>query len=134
MHIPVFISEEEFLHLLNDGQIVDVVIGRSHDEGNIYMIVKIQNGYTIKEHMEGGEYIINHKSSVKHWDRIKAINSVVGNTRLIDIDILRHTPLLVTQSTPKDKFLLIDEQGQYVVNKNATCLFLKELNEINSKK
>ncbi|NDV96453.1 hypothetical protein D0T84_16250 [Dysgonomonas sp. 521] len=55
-------SKEEFFELLKNGQIVDarnggLVIGRSHNEGNIYMIVENENGYIVNAHMEGGEFL-----------------------------------------------------------------------------
>ncbi|MDR1718448.1 MAG: hypothetical protein LBS20_21635 [Prevotella sp.] len=133
------ISFEDFENLSNQDFIVDareggLIIGRSHDEGNIYVIIPVKDGYNYVHPVEGGEYIVNHISSMKHWDRIRFINSHKASDCTIHIDILRKTPLLVTQGRIADKLLLIHQEGQYVVNKRAACLFLEELNAINSDK
>ena len=54
----MFISKKEFEQLCKEGKVVDarrggLVIGRSHDEGNIYMIQEYLNGYRVINNMEG---------------------------------------------------------------------------------
>lgn len=135
--LGLFITKQEFEQLSRQGRIVDarrggLVIGRSHDEGNIYMIQQYLTGYRVINHMEGGEYIICHDAIMKHKDRIEYINSLQMRCQNVDIDVLRHTPLLVTRMEgPYDKFLLFDVRIQYVVNKGSTCFFLEELNRLN---
>ena len=96
------------------------------------MIKQCDSGYKVINHMEGGEYVVCHEAIMKHKDRIEFINSLQMDCRNVDIDVLRHTPLLVTQREGMyDKFLLFDVRVQYVVNKGSTCFFLEELNRLN---
>lgn len=135
--LGLFITKQEFEQFFSQGLVVDarrggLVIGRSHDEGNIYMIQQYLTGYRVINYMEGGEYVICHEAIMKHKDRIEYINSLQMTCKIVDIDILRHTPLLVTaQPGPHDKFLLFDVRRQFVVNKGSTCYFLEELNRLN---
>lgn len=108
------ISAQEFEQLSKEGRIVDarrggLVVGRSHDEGNIYMLQKCGEGYRIINHMEGGEYVICHEALMAHKDRIISMNNKQMKCKFVDIDVLRHTPLLVTaQKGDYDKFLLFN--------------------------
>lgn len=138
MNDSVFISGEKFLDLLNEGMIVDardggLVIGRSHKDGNIYMIRQLfdSDNYEIFAHMEGGEYIICHDAYIKYKDTIENINSFHGTEYNVDIEEVCKSPVLLTSAPFEDKYLFIDARGQFIVNKYATCLFLKELNLIN---
>lgn len=135
--LGLFITQQEFDRLFRQGLVVDarrggLVIGRSHKEGNIYMIQQYLTGYRVINHMEGGEYVVCHEAIMKHKDRIEHINSLQMNCQNVDIDVLRHTPLLVTRMEGLyDKFLLFDVRRQFVVNKGSTCFFLEELNRLN---
>lgn len=135
--VGLILSKQEFEHLSKNGKVIDarrggLVVGRSHDEGNIYMLKQCIDGYKVINHMEGGEYVVCHEALVAHKDRIIYMNSKQMKCKFVDIDVLRHTPLLVTtQKGSSDKFLLFDERGQFVVNKGSTCYFLEELNWIN---
>ena len=133
-------SEETFITLFKLGWVVDgraggLVVGRSHDAGNIYMLKEMEDGkYIIPGSLEGGEYILNHYAHLSHAKRIEEINGeehqelgeqigilVSGNTRLIN-----------TSAMPHDKLLLIDSRGQYIVNKHSTAKHLPEIEFINS--
>lgn len=92
----MFISKKEFEQLCKEGKVVDarrggLVIGRSHDEGNIYMIQEYLNGYRVINNMEGGEYVIGHETIEKHKDRIVLINSMQMDCKNVNIDVLRKT-------------------------------------------
>lgn len=74
--LGLFITKQEFEQFSSQGLVVDarrggLVIGRSHDEGNIYMIQQYLTGYRVINHMEGGEYVICHEAIMKHKDRIE---------------------------------------------------------------
>lgn len=136
----MFLTKEEFQQFWNADEIADarrggLVVGRSHAEGNIYMIRQCANivAYEDCSNMEGGEYIINHGACLLHKDRIEYINSFLFREYNVDMEEVCRTPLIITQrlDSDKDRLLLIDNRGQFIVNKHATCVFLKELNEIN---
>lgn len=128
------ISKEHFEYLSENGLIVDgtnggLVLGLSHDEGGIYMIMECDEGHKIIANMEGGEYLLSSNSYAKYKDRIISINSERPEEYFIDIDVLRKTPILQLNSI---QYLLLDRRGQYIVNKDATCHYLEELNQLNS--
>lgn len=135
--IGLILSKQEFEQLSKDGKVIDarrggLVVGRSHDEGNIYMLQQCNEGYKVINHMEGGEYVMCHEAITTHKDRIISINNKQMKSKFVDIDVVRHTPLLVTaQKGQFDKFLLFDTRVQFVVNKGSTCYFLEELNWLN---
>lgn len=135
--VGLVFSKQEFEQLSKEGKVVDarrggLVVGRSHDEGNIYMLKQYGEGYRVINHMEGGEYVICHEALMTHKDRIISMNSKRMKCKFVDIDVLRHTPLLVTtQKGNFDKSLLFDERVQFVVNKGSTCYYLEELNWLN---
>lgn len=130
----MFISKEEFQQLWDADEIADarrggLVVGRSHAEGNIYMIRQYTNidAYEDFSNMEGGEYIINHEAYLLHKDRIEYINSFLIREYNVDMEEVCRTPLIITQrlDRDKDKLLLIDNKGQFIVNKHATCMFIE---------
>lgn len=128
------ITKEHFDYLSENGMIVDgtdggLVLGLSHDEGGIYMIMECDEGHRIIANMEGGEYLLSCNAYEKHKDRIISINSERPEQYFIDIDILRKTPIIQVNSI---QYLLLDRKGQFIVNKDATCHYLEELNQLNS--
>lgn len=130
----MILSYNQFKELFKGGYIVDarcggLVLGRSHAEGNIYMVRECPSGYDVFSSMEGGEYIIRHEAYLQHKDRIISINKEKPERYFIDIDVLRKTPIL--QVSPI-QYILIDYRGEFIVNKKATCYYLEELNRINS--
>lgn len=71
--VGLVFSKQEFEQLSKEGKVVDarrggLVVGRSHDEGNIYMLKQYGEGYRVINHMEGGEYVICHEALMTHKD------------------------------------------------------------------
>ena len=133
-----FIHAEKFNELFNKRLIVDarnggLVIGRSHDEGNIYMIRQLYPEYRFEfcSNLEGGEYIICYEAYVKYKQRIEEINAYKQYGDTVDLYDICKCNILLTQNEPFDKLLLIDHRGQFIVNKRATSKFLFEIDCIN---
>lgn len=134
----MFLSNETCLQLFTEGWIVDgraggLVVGRSHLEGNIYMIRQCKGGFEFASHLQGGEYIMTHKAVVKFETRLKAINDDPGgNARGGRIETIPYgLRTFHTAATPFDKLLLIDARDQFIVNRESTARFLSELVAMN---
>lgn len=132
--IKELISKDHFDYLFENGLIVDgtnggLVLGLSHDEGGIYMIMECDEGHRIIATMEGGEYLLSYNSYAKNKDRLISINSERPKQYFIDMDVLRKTPIIQVNSI---QYLLLDKKGQFIVNKDATCHYLEELNLLNN--
>lgn len=78
-----FFTHAQFYELVKRGQVIDgrsggLVVGRSHSEGNIYFLTETYNGfYSILEtdHMQGGEYLINAKSTAHFGTTLEQLNN-----------------------------------------------------------
>ena len=69
------ISEMILLGFIIDGRSGSLVLGRSHEEDNIYTITERDGKYESSACMEGGEYLINKKSTIDNEAVIKKINT-----------------------------------------------------------
>jgi len=132
------ISKETFEEMLQCKMIADarnggLVIGRSHDDGNIYMIQQLypENEYEYFRCLEGGEYIICHEAYLKYKQTILEINSYKQHGDKVDLYDVCKCNIILTQNEPYDKTLLIDYRGQFIVNKRATSKYLYEIDCIN---
>jgi len=133
-----FISKEQFEEMLQCKMIADarnggLVIGRSHDDGNIDMIRLLRNksGYEYCSKLEGGEYILCHEAYLKYKQTIIEINSYKQYGDKVDLYDVCKCNIILTQNEPFDKTLLIDYRGQFIVNKRATSKYLYEIDCIN---
>ena len=124
--------------MLQNKMIIDardggLVIGRSHNDGNVYMIRQLRDnsGYEYCSNLEGGEYIICHKACRKYMKRIEEINSYKVHGDMVDLYDICNCDILLTKNEPVDKYLFIDFRGQFIVNKRATSKYLCEIDLIN---
>lgn len=136
----MWFSKDTFHQMLLSGWIVDgraggLVVGRSRDEGNIYMIQETGDGrFFIPGHLEGGEYILNHDAYLAEYDRVVEINQ--NKEQISDmgpLPINSHIRIINTSANPNDKLLWIDVRGQFIINKISTKAFILELQGINEK-
>lgn len=136
----MWFSNDTFHQMLLSGWIVDgraggLVVGRSHDEGNIYMIQETGDGrFFIPGHLEGGEYILNYDAYEAEQNRIIEINqSTEQASETESLPISSSVRVINTSASPNDKLLWIDIRGQFIINKFSTKKFMLELQEINEK-
>lgn len=130
---------ETFFTLFQAGWIVDgrdggLVVGRRHAAGNIYMIVQREDKFFFHSNMEGGEYLVNHRASTRHMERLKQLNTDTAPEEP-GVELLSVSPstrVLNLHAQPFDKLLLIDERGQFIVNRGSTRKHLVELERLNS--
>lgn len=137
---PHHFSIETFLDFMLAGHIVDgrgggLVIGRSHDEGNIYLISQTANDpsrFTFTACLEGGEYLVNHRAYQSHRARLHAINQDRGDTSSLPaIKPAAQTRIINTVAEPFDKIILMDWREMFIANKFSTAAHLAELERIN---
>ena len=134
------IQAQSFSYLLNLGWVVDgrcggLVIGRSHAEGDIYMIERQEDGnFFMSGKVEGGEYILTNKAYRSCKERLTEINSNPSASKNGSIELCENQKRTInTSSEPTDKFLWIDANGQFIINKKSTEKHLLELHLINSR-
>lgn len=136
----MWFSKDTFYQMLVSGWIVDgraggLVVGRSHDDGNIYMIQETVDGrFFIPGHLEGGEYILNSDAYEAEEKRIIEINESKEFTpKKSSLPITSSIRVINTAASPNDKLLWIDVRDQFIINKSSTMAFLPELQAINEK-
>jgi hypothetical protein len=129
---------ETFFQMMVDGMIVDgrgggLVIGRSHSDGNIYMIQEIsEERFSIVGNLEGGEYILNFDAYLSAKERLEEINSFKDEIEhMSSLCVTHKSRVLNTHSEPNDKLLWIDMRGQFIINKRATTKYFEEIEGIN---
>lgn len=117
----MWFSKETFQTMIAAGWVVDgrgggLVIGRSHDTGDIHIIQEMEDRrFHIPACMEGGEYILNFDAYQANEERVNQINEFKESHPLItSIELTDKTRLLNTQSEPYDKLLWIDSRGQFM--------------------
>lgn len=139
MHAPKFpfYTEPQFKQALLSGQVIDamfggLIIGRSHSQGNIYL-VKYENGlYITFGNMEGGEYVLSQKTYQKYKAEIIEIN----NDEDTDKQFLNQIPIgckmhIDTRRMDEDNYLWFDEHGMFIINKYSTYKHFDRLQEMN---
>ncbi len=132
----LWFNNETFFQMMRLSWIVDgrgggLVLGRSHDDGNIFMIQELADGgFHIAGHLEGGEYILNADAYASAKERLDQINGFIGETdHIFSVCITPKSRVLNTHSEPNDKMLWIDMLGQFIINKRATAKHFQEIEE-----
>ena len=136
----MWFSKDTFHQMVHTGWIIDgrgggFVIGRSHADGNIYMIQESKDGrFFIPGHMEGGEYILSADAYFTAKERLEQINGFKDDIEHISsISFTPKSRILNTHAKPYDKLLWIDTRGQFIINRRATSRHFQEIEEINHK-
>lgn len=129
------VKEMLYEWILLDGRRGGLVLGPSHEEGNIFLLCEQQAGkYKILGTMEGGEYLLSHEAYRTFKDRIDEINSWEYPTAFPEkIVISEKTRIINAFGKFSEKVILIDRRGQFIVNKFATGKFLTELEDLNTR-
>lgn len=134
---------EFFINLVLKGWVIDTraggyVLGRSHEQGNIYMFRFVYNSSESKisfdGNLEGGEYIVNYGAYIANKERFDEINKFYDQTYNIEFDKIKmssKTRIFNAHATPYDKLLLIDNQNIMLINKFATAKYFEEIEHLN---
>ena len=127
------IKELLYEGILLDGRRGGLVLGPSHEEGNIFLLYEKQAGkYEILGTMEGGEYLLSHEAYRTFKDRIDEINSWEFPTAFPGkIEISKKTLIINAFGKSSEKVILIDRRGQFIVNKFAVGRYLAEIEALN---
>ncbi len=136
----LLLRHEWVFEMLASGSLVDgrrggLVIGPSHEEGNIYLLYQTQSGgYRILGTMEGGEYLLSHGAYLLYHHRINEINAWEHPTALVEKSKVSGESRIINAFGEKsEKIILIDHRGQFIVNKFATGRFFTEIDGLNRK-
>jgi len=127
------VKEMLYEGILLDGRRGGLVLGPSHEQGNIFLLYEKRLGeYEILGTMEGGEYLLSHEAYRKFKDRIDEINSWEYPTAFPGkIGISEKTLVINAFGKSSEKAILIDRRGQFIVNKFAVGRYLAEIEALN---
>jgi hypothetical protein len=92
-----------------------------------------ENAFVVAGVMEGNQYILNRRSSIKYKDHLLEINQYVNSVKQ-DIKSIIVSPicrLFNTYDLVENKIVLVEE-GQFIVNKMATTKYFDELEKLNN--
>lgn len=114
-----------------DGRSGGLVRGRLHSEGHILMIqpTNVLGGYEFIGYMEGGEYLMSVDATKNHFSRLDEINS--DKTPAEDeLPAFVAGRVIDTHAEPHDRLLIVSQQ--YIINRNATRRYFRELETLNA--
>ncbi len=140
-HMTLLLRQEAILEMLSSGILIDgrkggLVVGPSHEEGNIFLLYQCQaDKYTIIGTMEGGEYLLSHMTYLLYRDRINIINAwdPPATSLLQKDEIPSGVRVINAFGETSEKMILIDHEGQFIINKFATSKFLEEIDVLNKR-
>ena len=133
--VPKNELEEIGFGVIYDG---GLVIGRKHSEGVIEFLFPIDEDFKSFEWsmtIEGGEFIVNDYATTLYADRIREINSYMGDEEYItvnDIDLLETLDNIIYVGDT-DRVIISAMPVVSIINHSATRKYLYELIEINNK-
>lgn len=133
----LLLRHEQIVEMLATGSLIDgrwggLVVGPTHEEGNIYLLHQTgPENYEILGSMEGGEYLFSHMAYRLFHDRIDEINAWEHPANPGEIEISASSRIINACGEKAWKTILIDRRGQFIVNKWATSRFFPEIDELN---
>lgn len=130
-------SIEKVQEYLENGRAIDatmggLILGRSHDEGGIYFLVKKGDQYVLEGEVEGYEYILNFgatKFYSKSCDRFHQYENHKHD--FVDYSPPSGVTLLDTKSEGEPKFLIFNSDTFSIINKYSTKGYLITIDQMN---
>lgn len=142
----IFLTYDDLKPIFDGGGIVNgsvggLLLGNYHSDGGIKVIREIESKiYEVIAELEGWEYIICPQAAHFHEEYITTINDEFNGDSegFIEYDIPEHISIIDTRPMfenykETNKILIFNEHRHYIVNKNSTKKYLKELNDLNNK-
>lgn len=125
------------LGLTADGTKGGLLLGQSHADGGINILIKYSDGYRLMANVEGQEYFLNPGATGHFSGRLHDINNhdtdkLLGLRQPSDLTGVTTIDCFSDDTFFKSKFLLIDARGEhFIVNKYSTWRHLDTLEEMN---
>ncbi len=144
----VFFTIDDLRPIVKANGIIDctsggLILGNSHSDGGIFILRQFNNEelYEVIAEVEGFEYIMHPFATARHKEYLIELNSEFQNVNELEFeeyDILDTIKILDTRPMIKEikasnKFLLLGDYDQFVINRHTTKKYLKELNELNNR-
>ena len=150
---PVY-STEALVGLILHARIIDgrpggLVVGRRHSEGHVFMYKPRLDGagktcgIEYSGALEGGEFLVNHASHAMNKAFLDQINQAgreerqahpkTNEERALPLDVSASLRVLNTHRNDVDRIILVDERGQFVLNRVATVRNLHRIMELNDR-
>ncbi|QCR23765.1 hypothetical protein [Pontibacter sp. SGAir0037] len=138
-------KHEAVKRFLDSGDAVDgtkggLLIGRSHEEGGIPILMRYNDAYKVVAEIEGQEYIFNAAASAHFRERLKILNNpsydgqwtTIGETIPDHVTKIDCTINPNTYSQFETKYLVLDGRHTYfVINKYSTWRHMELLDQLN---
>jgi hypothetical protein len=139
-------TQAELQPLFDAGAIINgsnggLLLGNSHSEGGVKVIKKLDDKlYEVVAELEGWEYIICAEGTYRDEEYLATINGEFDGTseNFTEYEIPRSitkidTRLLLEDFSEISKILIFGEYAHFIINKNSTKKYLKELDALNKK-
>ena len=140
---PDFISADLLVTHVMQSRVIDLrpgglVLGRRHEEGHVHLYETdafddekgrfSMQGFRLIGLMEGGEFIMNAVASRKHEARLMEIN-IEPDDEVPFPQVRMNDAFRVYNAfrAEQDRWGLVDERQQFIVNRAATLRHLEEL-------
>lgn len=149
----ILVTSSDIDEIVENGSVVDgrmggLVMGHSHDEGGIHMIMIDPKGPILYAGvMEGGEFLLNSVASRQFFDTIATINEIshpntAPNTakpwidegeapQTEEVDTLEATYQIQAYQCNQLHHVLLIDKWQAIVNREATAKHLHALLQLN---
>lgn len=128
----------DFFAMLERGEVIQaraggLVIGRTCEEDDIPMFRYAGGGhFQLLGLMQGGEFLMAAEATARHYDRLREINSEIGEwLPATNIPLSAATTVINTNHVNPSAYLWI-QTGQFVINRHATAKHLVELEQLNA--
>jgi hypothetical protein len=125
-----------------DGTFGGLILGNPHSDGGIKVIrqYKDEEFYEVIAEFEGWEYILNPLATTKEMEYLTKLNSECDETSELftefeipnGIEIIDTRPIF-ENIKETNKFILLSEWSQFIINKHSTKKYLTELDNLNKK-
>lgn len=117
---------------LFDGTRGGLVLGDRHTEGGIKGIraSEVDKEYEVVFEMEDGEYLMNAPATIKYKERFDEINAYKSFEPEISEERIQSL-YRVMDNRGKKGIIIISGYPQYIINRNATAMYLEELDKMN---
>lgn len=139
------ITQAELQPLFDLGVIINgsgggLLLGNSHSEGGIKVIRRYDdNLYEVVAELEGWEYIICAEGTYRDEEFLKTINGEFDgrSDNFTEYKIPDNITVIDTRPSVENyyainKILIFGEYAHFIINKNSTKKYLKELDVLNS--
>jgi len=125
--------------MLQNGSAVDgtqggLILGPSHDDGGINMLVRKEGKYYLEGEVEGGEYVFNWGATERYKGLMPILNNPTQHKRptYTPVEIPQGISIINARQHGLAKFIIFECGGFAIFNKFSTAGYLQTLENLNN--